>query len=286
MSGPRMSVTPVAPPRAARPGWWLVFRRELAELWTGGRALALLLLFSALMSVTAFLLATNTELSLTPPRLAMVVALQSAITFGLFIGLVVGAESISGERERATLEPLLLTPVSRRQIVIGKYLAALSPWPLAMLVAAPYVVVLARGDPAIGSALVWGAIGGSLVTLAFTGVGMLTSFWSGSNRTSLFVSLVIYFVALLPGQLPGEFQATAAGAILQATNPLDSTGRFLTRYLVDGIALDEARTLLIAPAVAIVLIAVALLVAAPRLQLEGGGARAGRLRMSDLVEQS
>ena len=76
-----------------------------------------LILFSVLMSVTAFLLATNNEMRLLPVSQTVSVALTAAITFGLFIGLIISAESITGERERATFETLLLTPGSRSQII-------------------------------------------------------------------------------------------------------------------------------------------------------------------------
>jgi len=254
-----------------RPVWRLVLGQELKELWIGGRALNLLILFAVLMSATSFLLATNNELSLTPPRLMMVVALQSTMSFGLFIGLIVGAESVSGERERATLEPLLLTPAGRRHVILGKYLAAVSPWPVAMVLAVPYIAVLAQGDVALGIALAWGAVLGTILTFFFTGIGLLASVWSGSTRSSLFVSLLIYLLALLPAQLPGEFQATAAGAIVQALDPLESVRQFLNQYLVGGLALDDARSLLVAPVVALILaIVVVLGVAAPRLALDGG----------------
>ena len=39
----------------ALPVWWLVFRREFIELWTGGRVLLLLILFTLVMSVTSVL---------------------------------------------------------------------------------------------------------------------------------------------------------------------------------------------------------------------------------------
>lgn len=256
--------------RSSRPVWTLVLTQELRELWVGGRALNLLILFSVLMSGTAFLLATNSELSLATPRLAMVTMLQSAITFGLFIGLIVAAESVSGERERATLEPLLLTPADRRQVVLGKYVAALSPWPVAMLLAIPYIVVLAQGDVALDIALMWGAVLGTLLVASFTGIGLLASIWSGSSRSSLFVALLVYLLALLPAQLPGEFLASPAGAVVQALIPLESVRQFLNQYLVDGFALDDARLLLIAPTVALVaILAVLFGFAAPRLGLDG-----------------
>ena len=208
--------------RPSRSVWWLVLRGEIEELWIAGKALNLLILFACLMSLTAFLLATNSELSLTPPRLMIVTTLQAAITFGLFIGLVLASESVSGERERATLKkPLLLAPAGRRQIVAGKYLAALSPWPIAFLICIPYVVVLSQGDIALWPAVVWGALVGSIVIVAFTGIGILVSMLSNSSRTSLFVSLIVYLIALMPSQLPGEFQATPLGAFMRVINPLE-----------------------------------------------------------------
>lgn len=260
--------------RSDRPVWWLVFRQELDDLWIGGKALNLLILFGVLMSITAFLLATNSELSLTPPRMMIVVMIQSAITFGLFIGLVIASESLSGERERATLEPLLLAPAGRRQIVFGKFLAALSPWPIAYAFCIPYVITLSQGDLALWPGLTWGALLGTLTTVAFTGLGMLVSIWSNSSRTSLFVGLLIYIAALLPAQLPGEFQATAAGTVVQTVDPLEAVRQFLLKGFVDVRPVDELWPLLYAPvAVTLVILGVLFLYAAPRLGLESDAPR-------------
>jgi ABC-2 type transport system permease protein len=266
--------SPTASTRSDRPVWWLVFRQELDDLWVGGKALNLLILFGILMSITAFLLATNSELSLTPPRLMIVTMVQSAITFGLFIGLVIAAESFSGERERATLEPLLLAPAGRRQIAIGKFLAALSPWPIACLFCVPYVITLSQGDLALWPALLWGAIVGTLTTLAFTGLGMLVSLWSNSSRTSLFVGLLIYIVALLPAQLPGEFMTTAAGAVVQTVDPLEAIRQFLIKGFIEVRPVEELWPLLYAPVlVNAVILGALFLYAAPRVRLEADAPR-------------
>ena len=257
--------------RTDRPVWWLVFRQELEELWVGGKALNLLILFGILISITGFLLATNNELSLTPPRTMIVVMIHTAMTFGLFIGLVIASETISGERERATLEPLLLAPAGRRQIVFGKYLAALSPWPIAYLYTVPYVMTLAQGDQALWPAVAWGAVLGTLTTVAFTGLGTLVSLWSSSSRTSLFVGLLIYILAQLPPQLPGEFLASPAGALVQAIDPLEAVRQFLIQGFVEVKLVDQLWPLLYAPIVVTGLVlAVLFLYAAPRLGLEGG----------------
>jgi ABC-2 type transport system permease protein len=256
--------------------WWLVFRQELDDLWVGGKALNLLILFVVLMSITAFLLATNNELSLTPPRLMIVITIQSAITFGVFIGMVIAAECLSGERERATLEPLLLAPADRRQIAVGKFLAALSPWPIAYALSVPYVVTLAQGDVALWPALAWGAVLGTLVTVMFTAIGLLVSIYSGSSRTSLFVALLVYIAALVPAQLPGEFQDSPAGAVVQAIDPLEAVRIFLTKGFVDVRPVDELWPLLYAPVLGVVLlVSFIVLVAAPGLALEPTAPRLG-----------
>lgn len=237
-------------------------------MWAGGRVLNFLALYGILMSITAYLLATNNQLNLLPLKQTVVVAVTSSITFGLFMGLVIGAESISGERERATLEPLLLAPSGHRQIVTGKFLAALSPWPAALILSVPYLVVLSQGDPVLWLALFWGAVMGSLLAIAFVGFGMLVSIWSDSSRTSLLVCLLVYAALLIPAQLPTEFLNSRSGVLVSAIDPLQSSSRLMTKVLVEGQTLGEVWIYIVAPVVVTALIIGALFIySAPRLRL-------------------
>jgi ABC-type transport system involved in multi-copper enzyme maturation permease subunit len=67
----------------------------------------------------SYLLATNKELSLTPPKEMVYFILQVTMAVGHLTCLIIGANSISGERENGTFESLLVTPVRRRQIILG-----------------------------------------------------------------------------------------------------------------------------------------------------------------------
>jgi ABC-type Na+ efflux pump permease subunit len=267
------AVAVAAPPSQRHVAVWrLLMKQELKEMWVGGRALTFLVLFSVLMSLTAFLLATNNELNLLPMKQTVVVSLTSAITFGLFIGLVMGAESVSGERERATLEPLLLTPASHRQIVLGKFLAALSPWPAALLVSVPYVVTLGRREPALGTGLLWGAVMGTVLSVAFVGFGMLVSIRSDSSRVSLFVCLLTYAASLIPAQLPTEFLNTPTGVLISALDPVQAGGQLLTGLVSDGRPLSEVWIFVVAPtAVTVLILGLLFGYAAPRLRLSSSG---------------
>jgi ABC-type transport system involved in cytochrome c biogenesis permease component len=251
--------------------WWLIFMRELTDLWIGGKAFNLILIYSILLGIMVYVFSFNSELSLIPPKEATYEMLKNAMAVSLFIALVIGADTLSGERERATLESLLLTPANRRQIITGKFLAGISPWPAAFLIAIPFMKVLSQGDEVLVPAIIWGAITGTFLVVGYTGLGMLVSFWSSSNKISYFVSLGIYVLFLVPAQLPGKTQAGAVGQFLQWVNPLAAVNHFLSKHLVNYEPLSLFWNWLISPAVFFILVVGLLfLYAAPNLRLESG----------------
>jgi hypothetical protein len=270
-------------PRAHRSGpgllaWWVVCRRELQELWVGGRALMMLLVYTVVIGVTTFLMVSNSQLDMTPPKEMVWSTLQTCTYVSVFMGLLIGADTLSGARDRSALETLLLTPVSRTQIVLGKFLASMSPWPAALAVTFPCLLVVSQGDPILGTALKWVGIVGSLLVIGFTGLGMLVSFWSNSNRTSLFTSLTIYLLFLLPALLPGQAQKGLVGKFFQRSNPLAGADEFLEKVIVNNRSLHDYGTWLKGPVVFPIIVIVLLFVyAAPRLRLEAGGASLFRL---------
>jgi hypothetical protein len=75
----------VATPGSARPPWWLIFTRELADLWIGGKALNLILIYSVMLGVMVFVFSFNSELSLIPPKEAVYELLKNAMAVSLFI---------------------------------------------------------------------------------------------------------------------------------------------------------------------------------------------------------
>ncbi|MCV0403339.1 MAG: ABC transporter permease subunit [Chloroflexi bacterium] len=262
-----------------RPTWWVVMANEIHGLWVGGKAPILLLLYSIVLGAHAFVTAYNVELSLMPPNEMVYETVKTAISVGIFLGMMIGADAISGERERGTLEALLLTPTRRRQVVIGKFLAALTPWPVAFVLTIPYLAVLGQGHEVLLPAIAWGAVLGTVLTVAYTGTGLLVSLWSNNNRTSYLVSLGIYILILVPSQLPGRAQTGAAGQFLQQVNPLAALNHFLSKILVNNRTFEEFGTWLLSPIIFATVVMVLLVgVSAPRLRLE-----AGRLARADGV---
>ena len=263
--------------RPARGAWWVVFKQEVVELWIGGRALNLLILYSLLLGLMTFLLATNSELNLIPPKEMVFLTLLNTISFGAFIGMIVGADGISGERERGTLEVLLLTPASRRGIILGKLLAALTPWPAAFLISVPTLLVVSQGDEVFGQAMLLGAIFGTALAVAFAAFGLLVSIWSNANKTSFFITLIVWLLLFMLTQLPGEVQKGDFGYFVQRINPMQAISEFLEKVLVNHRTFWERDEFLRSTVVAVVLtLGILFTIAAPRLRLYAG--RALRLR--------
>jgi len=222
------------------PAWWIVLRRELGELWLGGKALTLILIYTGLLAVYSWLMATNNELSLLPLKEMVYEMVKAAIAVSMCICTIIAADSVSGERERATLEGLLLTPASRKAIVVGKFLAAYSPWLVAYAIAVPYWYAVSQGDPVFARAALWGGVVGSLLAFILTGAGMLVSIWCNTIKTSMVASLALYLLLLLPAILSGtagtqrSYEQWLRAYLGDWLNPMAATSRFLQRVLMDN----------------------------------------------------
>jgi ABC-2 type transport system permease protein len=145
----------------------------------------------------------------------------------------VSADAISGERERGTLEILLLAPVSRRSIVIGKLVGAQALWLATFAVSVPYVLVLGNGVRQVGPALLVGLLTGALLAFGLSSLGLLISALSRSNKISLSVSLFVLLALYTPTQLPALPQGWF-GLLLGRLDPVAAGMRYIDVVLVTG----------------------------------------------------
>jgi ABC-2 type transport system permease protein len=265
------AVAETAQARSA-PDWIVVLQQELRDLWLGGRGLVLSFGFSLLLSVIAYLTATNEALNFLEQRESVSLTLQVAIAVGTLLALLAGADAVSGERERGSLETLLLTPVSRRQLSTGKLFAAVSLWLAAFAISVPYVWFLGHGIGLVGETLVVGFLVGALLAVFLASVGIVVSLFTGSNRVSLALCLFILFALFLPNQLPSPAQKGWFGELLLRLDPVTAGLDYVGKILVNGHRWTEDASLLASPVVATaVSIAAVLLLSERFLRLRGGG---------------
>lgn len=255
------------PPAAPSDGWMVVAAQELRDIWLSSRGPIIVLVFSLLLSLLTYLAATNKELNILDQKNTVNLVVQLTMGIGVAVSLLFSADAFSGERERETFESLLLTPTPRRQIALGKFLAAASIWPVLILVAIPYVAALKPGAALFTDTIASGFVVGSILTAAFASLGLIVSTFSNSNRLSLALTFFIFVVLLAPTQLP--LSGWLGDRIVQV-NPVTAGSSFIDNVITKGHGWGQEADLLIAPvAAAIIATSLAFLIAG-RLRLQGG----------------
>jgi ABC-2 type transport system permease protein len=245
---------PARPERGAGT-WATVCAQELRELWLGGRGLTLALAFSVLVSLIAYLTATNQALNFLEQRESVNLTLQVAVAVGGLLTLLAAADTVSGERERGTLESMLLTPVSRLALTVGKLVAPLSLWLVAYVITVPYVWFLGRGIGLVTEALLTGLVVGTLVAVFLASLGVIVSVFTNSNRVSLSVSLFLLLALYAPTQLPSSAQRGWAGELLLRVNPVTAGEHYVGKIVVSAHPWREDASWLVSPLVASVALA-------------------------------
>ena len=250
-----------------RPGWRVLLGKETADLWLSARGLSVLLAFSIALAVLSYLASGDATINLLDARESVGVAVKTAIGLGTLAAVVVSADAISGERERGTLEALLVTPVARRDIVIGKLLAASTMWLAALAVALPFVVVMADGPGVSGDAVVVLVIAGGLVAAALTSLGLAVSSLVMSNRVSLAASISILLMLAAPSQLPAIAKSATLGPVLVKANPVSAGLTLADNVLVKQQPWAEQWIYLLSPILATIALTTAAILLSSRLQL-------------------
>jgi ABC-type Na+ efflux pump permease subunit len=144
----------------------------------------------------------------------------------VFVPILISSQSVAGEKERRTLEPLLASPVTAMELVAGKSLASLVP---AVLITWTAFLLLCVGVDVVAWPLIHGPLMpnglwlfGVLVLaplFAFfgNGVAVLISARVAEARTAQQLSalVVLPLVGLVAGQVAGLLRAGVAYYALQ-----------------------------------------------------------------------
>ncbi len=251
----------------ARSLFRVVARQELVELWRGPKGLTVLFAYSGLLAALAYMASADAGLNLLDARESVGIIAQTGVALGALTALVVSADAVSGERERGTLESLLVTPVTKRELVLGKLVASTSMWVAALGVAVPFVVVMARGPGVAIDALVVLVVTGTLVSAALTALGLAISSVAMSNRASIASAMAAMLLLATPSQLPSVTADGVIGNVLIRANPVSAGLKLANEVLVAQRSWASQWTFLLAPAVAAILFTAVAIAAAGRIEL-------------------
>lgn len=215
----------------------IIARKEIREGLRNRWVLATTLLLAALALTLSFLGSAPAG-NIGANRLDIVVVSLSSLTIFLvpLIALLISHDAIVGEMERGTMLLLLSYPISRRQIVLGKFLGHVSILAFATLFgygAAALALAAIGAEIDVQSWQAFAAMIGSSVLLGavFIAIGYLVSTLAGERSTAGGIAIgiwlffvLIYDMALLGALVAAQGRALPPGlldAVLLA-NPADA----------------------------------------------------------------
>lgn len=236
-----------------QPGWIVVMSTELRRLWLGWRGPLLLFVFTVFLSVYVVLLALDPEMNVLSQRKIIDFTIQATVLVGIIVVLLLSADSFSGERDQRSLEHLLLTPVPRSQLVVGKMLAILSLWLGMLPLAVPYVAVVASGTDVILRSLIMLLIPGTMLVVLCAGLGVFISSLSPTNMTSFAIAFGILLLLAAPTQLPGAVQDLPVVRWFVVMNPVTAVTSYQSA-IIDGDRWTSGLSTLLSPIITLALV--------------------------------
>jgi ABC-type transport system involved in multi-copper enzyme maturation permease subunit len=248
----------------------LVAEKEVKESIYGVKGSMWAVLCALVLSLMSYLLLTDKELSLLDQTEMLYIVTSLCVGLGLLVAGILGGDAIAGERERATLESVLLAPVGRNSLVAGKVWAVLAAWLLIFAISVPYILVVGAGSTVSASALIYTFVLGTLCVAGFAALIVGLSALASSGRSVTLGSLVVFVAMSAPTLLGTALQKSWFGAIYNALSPFAQV-----RLSLDSVIVDKEGLLVQLPHVGALVVFAALgsafaAFAAGRVSLEGG----------------
>lgn len=209
-------------------------RKETGELVLSPRGIAWLLAMAAALSVFALLLVGSTELSLLDNAQVVYDMAGIVTALGALLAVVVGNDSIAGERERGSLMPLLLTPLSRAGLVTGKMGGLVAAWALMFVIAVPYFWAVGSTGQNLVDGIAVVALLGTPVVLSFGLFAMGLAARLGSSRSSLIAALITLLVSGSPLLIGPSLRQSAIGHMFDAVNPFSAAVNAFDAVIIDS----------------------------------------------------
>lgn len=221
----------------------LIARKESGELLMSGRGLAWLLALSVIMSVLSLLLVSNTELSLLDNAQVVYMVMGTVTALGALLAVVLGSDTVAGERERGSLMPLMLAPVTPSQIVFGKMGGQVAGWAVMYLLSLPYVWAVGSSGQNLAQAVIYLALFGTPVVLGFGFLGIALSARLRSVRSALLTSLITLMLLASPLLLGPSLRQSGIGKLFDSVNPFSAAVNTFDSVVIDSqpLAMQFAR---------------------------------------------
>ena len=209
--------------------------KECIEEIISPRGAALYLVGCGVLSVFSLLLVSNTELSLLDNAQAVYMMSSIIIALSLLIAVIRGSDGFAGERERETLETLLITPVSPAEVAIAKLMGMIFSWLVLFIISIPYLWVVGSTGQNLNSALQYLFISGTLLVVIFGGFTLAISARMRTFKGTMSIGLTAFLLSGSPILLGPSLRQSTVGRFIDLLNPFANALNMLDSVIVDSL---------------------------------------------------
>jgi ABC-type transport system involved in multi-copper enzyme maturation permease subunit len=209
-------------------------RKEFMEDLMATRGSIFLVIASVVLSAFSVLLISNTELSLLDNAQAVYMMTGIIIALASLVAVIRGSDGFAGERERSTLEPLMLTPVTGHRLALAKLIGTMLVWLILFVLSVPYLWAVGSTGQNLLPAIQYLFISGTLMVLTFGGIALALSAKMGSFKSALSVGLTIFLLAGSPVILGPSLRQSTVGRAIDLLNPFAGALNTLDSVIIDS----------------------------------------------------
>jgi ABC-2 type transport system permease protein len=184
---------------------YFVWKREVAAYFSSVVAYVVAVLF-LLITGALFWLNFFQEVNL----LSLRPYFNQAPLFLAFFAPAITMGLLATEKRSGTLQLMMTMPVSDFQIVVGKFLAAVTLLAVVFLMTLPYPITLSQLGPLDWGATAAGYIGLLLLGGSYAAIGIMASSWTQDQVVAILIAFSMCFFLYLIDQLVGQPTGAAA----------------------------------------------------------------------------
>jgi ABC-type transport system involved in multi-copper enzyme maturation permease subunit len=211
-----------------------LIKKETLEDFLTARGVFSLIVASVVLSAFSILLVSNTELSLLDNAQAVYLMVSIILALASLVAIIQGSDGFAGERDRATLETLMLTPMTGQGLAAAKLTAMLFSWLILFVLSIPYLWAVGTTGQNLWAAVEYLSLTGTLLVLIFGGLALTLSAKVKSFRGVLSIGLTVFLFSGSPVLLGPALRQSAVGQMIDLINPFADALNTLDSVVIDS----------------------------------------------------
>jgi len=213
-----------------------IIKKEFKESLYENKGIWMMVAAAFILSALCFLVTNMKEGSVLAQNDILQYAIKAVLFITLTISTVLGASAFASEREENTLESLLLTPISKLNLTLAKFLGVFVIGIILCLVSIPYLIAIGLGSGLVLQAILVTFFCGILLLLAFTSISIGLSVLMGNSKASVLTSVLVVLILTFPAFIQGLFKMSPVGTFFLKYDPMASCFNMMKSMLSDKLS--------------------------------------------------